>query len=85
MGLDLVWYSSKVCLEICNYLDVSLFKIPYETEGTVTDSANNLNGGSSHSGRRTQLSVRLMDVDSFVSVGSGPVTRGRKKNSKSNQ
>jgi len=67
VGLDLVWYSSKVCLEICNYLDVSLFKIPYETEGTVTDSANNLNGGSSHS------------------VGSGPVTRGRKKNSKSNQ
>lgn len=67
VSLDLVWYSSKVCLEICNYLEVSLFKIPYETDGTVTDSANNLNGSSSHS------------------VGPGPVTRGRKKNSKSNQ
>jgi len=67
VGLDLVWYSSKVCLEICNYLDVSLFKIPYETEGTVTDSANNMNGSSSQSG------------------GSGPLTRGRKKNSKNNQ
>ena len=51
VGLDLVWYCSKVCLEICNYLNVSLFKIPYETQGTLTDSANHLNGSSSLSGR----------------------------------
>jgi len=65
VGLDLLWYCSKVCLEICSYLNVSLFTIPYNTPGGIeTNSANNLNGNS-HS--------------------AGPVTRGRKKNSRNNQ
>jgi len=64
VGLDLVWYCSKVCLEICNYLNVSLFTIPYNGS-SETNSASNTNGSSSHS--------------------VGPVTRGRKKNSRNNQ
>lgn len=59
--IDLVWYCSKVCLEICNYLDVCLFTIPYSTTGQSTGNAgaNSQNGNS-----------------------AGPVTRGRKKNSR---
>lgn len=29
---DLIWYSSKVCLEICEHLNIQLFKIPYPTK-----------------------------------------------------
>merc|ERR1712066_1144003 len=34
--MDLLWYCSKVCLEICNYLDVSLFTIPYNSAAQAT-------------------------------------------------
>jgi len=54
--MDLLWYCSKVCLEICNYLDVSLFTIPYNPAAQATG-----NGSNSQ---------------------NGPVTRGRKKNSR---
>jgi len=59
--IDLVWYCSKVCLEICNYLDVCLFTIPYSPTGQSTGGA----GASSQNGN-----------------SAGPVTRGRKKNSR---
>merc|ERR1719351_232263 len=42
---DLVWYSTKVCLEICKYLEVDLFTIPYNSSsssnGEASSSANN--------------------------------------------
>merc|ERR1719435_595887 len=57
--MDLLWYCSKVCLEICNYLDVSLFTIPYNPAAQATGNGSNSQNGNS----------------------SGPVTRGRKKNS----
>jgi len=46
--VDLLWYCSKVCLEICNYLDVSLFTIPYgpAVQG-AGNGANSQNGNSS--------------------------------------
>ena len=47
--IDLVWYSSKVCLEICKYLEVDLFTIPYNSSssnGEASSSANNHNGSS---------------------------------------
>jgi len=64
---DLVWYSTKVCLEICKYLEVDLFTIPYNSSsssnGEASSSANNYNGSS-------------------PSQSAGPVTRGRKKHSR---
>jgi len=48
--VDLIWYCSKVCLEICNYLEVSLFTIPYNTSTTPpagSTGANSQNGNSS--------------------------------------
>jgi len=45
--LDLLWYCSKVCLEICNYLDVCLFKIPYNPPGQVTGNGTNSQNGNS--------------------------------------
>ena len=46
--LDLLWYCSKVCLEICNYLDVCLFKIPYTPPGQGSgNGVNSQNGNSS--------------------------------------
>ena len=62
MILDLVWYCSKVCLEICSYLGVNLFTIPYTDPGAGTCLASPASNGSS--------------------AASGPVTRGRKKHSK---
>jgi len=44
--LDLVWYCAKVCLEICNYLDVSLFTIPYSIGQVSNSGATNQNGNS---------------------------------------
>ena len=58
VGLDLVWYCSKVCLEICNYLNVSLFTIPYNGS-SETNSASNTNGSSSHSGWLRHTSEKL--------------------------
>jgi len=60
--LDLVWYCSKVCLEICSYLGVNLFTIPYTDPGAGSCLASPASNGSS--------------------AASGPVTRGRKKHSK---
>lgn len=49
--VDLLWYCSKVCLEICNFLDVSLFTIPYPSSGQVTgNGSNSQNGNTSQSG-----------------------------------
>merc|ERR1719309_1174915 len=49
--VDLLWYCAKVCLEICNYLDVSLFTIPYPSSGQVTgNGSNSQNGNTSQSG-----------------------------------
>merc|ERR1719336_3331174 len=46
--VDLLWYCSKVCLEICNYLDVSLFTIPYGPSAQgAGNGANSQNGNSS--------------------------------------
>ena len=82
VSLDLIWYCSKVCLEICNYLNVSLFTIPYNTSGE-TNSASNINGSSSHSGESQTSASRLTSYLLLPAVG--PVTRGRKKNSRNNQ
>ena len=82
VSLDLIWYCSKVCLEICNYLNVSLFTIPYNTSGE-TNSASNINGSSSHSGESQTSPSRLTSYLLLPAVG--PVTRGRKKNSRNNQ
>jgi len=62
--VDLIFYCSKVCLEICSYLEVNLFTIPYDggAASSSHNSANSQNGNAST---------------------SGPVTRGRKKHSKS--
>ena len=42
VGVDLVWYSCQVCNEICESLEVDLFKIPYNSSGnSESHSANN--------------------------------------------
>eukprot|EP00092_Neocalanus_flemingeri_P010195 GFUD01010986.1.p1 GENE.GFUD01010986.1~~GFUD01010986.1.p1 ORF type:complete len:412 (+),score=82.52 GFUD01010986.1:65-1300(+) len=48
--VDLIWYCSKVCLEICNYLDVSLFTIPYTPTQPTGNGANSQNGNPAQSG-----------------------------------
>jgi phosphatidylglycerophosphate synthase len=32
--LDLIWYCSKVCLEMCEHMKIELFTIPYSPEAT---------------------------------------------------
>jgi len=65
--LDLIWYCTKVCLEICDYLEVSLFTIPFNDPSSGS--------GSSHSSAGSPAS-------NGSSASSGPVTRGRKKHSR---
>lgn len=48
--LDLLWYSSKVCIEICSYLEVELFRIPYNSHSSSGSSNNSQNGNSAQSG-----------------------------------
>jgi len=62
--IDMLWYCTKVCLEICSFLEVSLFTIPRQI--TVHQVGSSQNGG-------TQTSPV-----SGVSVGP-PLTRNRKK------
>ena len=64
--LDLIWYCTKVCLEICDYLEVNLFTIPFNDPSSGS--------GSSHSSAGSPAS-------NGSSASSGPVTRGRKKHS----
>ena len=65
--LDLIWYCTKVCLEICDYLEVNLFTIPFNDPSSGS--------GSSHSSAGSPAS-------NGSSASSGPVTRGRKKHSR---
>jgi len=65
--VDLVWYCSRVCLEICDFLEVNLFTIPYNSSG-------NSESHGSHSANNGHSSPQ--------SSSSGPVTRGRKKHSR---
>jgi len=59
--LDLVWYCTKVCLEICSYLEVRLFTIPHVTVHQVAAASQNggsgggsgVSGGARRRGRRT--------------------------------
>jgi len=43
--VDLLWYCSHVCLEICDYLEVELFRIPYNTDSSERVSSSQ-NGNS---------------------------------------
>jgi len=53
VSLDLIWYSGKVCLEICSYLEVNLFTIPFADpgsgsgHGSAASPASNGSSGSS--------------------------------------
>lgn len=65
--MDLIWYCTKVCLEICSFLDVKLFTIPHNVPVHQASSSQNggSGGGTSHHGSPTVK------------------TRARKKNSRS--
>lgn len=39
VSFDLAWYSSHVCVEICDHLNIQLFRIPYPPKLTKTPSA----------------------------------------------
>ena len=54
--LDLVWYCTKVCLEICDYLEVNLFTIPFNDPSSGHSSVGSpaSNGSSASSGPVTR-------------------------------
>ena len=58
MSLDLIWYSGKVCLEICSYLEVNLFTIPFADPGSGSGHSSAAspasNGSSASSGPVTR-------------------------------
>lgn len=58
VSLDLIWYSSKVCLEICSYLEVNLFTIPFNDPGSSSGHSSAAspasNGSSASSGPVTR-------------------------------
>ena len=71
VGLDLVWYCSKVCLEICSYLNVSLFTIPYNG-ASEANSAANTNGNSSHSGNYHRVELNHNHFLSYLQLDQSP-------------
>jgi len=75
--IDLLWYCTKVCLEICNYLEVCLFTIPQVTHVQVASSSHNGTGTQT-----LQSGSSGSSGSSNSSNSSGPVTRHRKKHNK---
>lgn len=54
--LDLGWYCSRVCCEICDSLQVSLFTIPYSNEAAAPSQGN---GNNAQSGPVTRRQKKL--------------------------
>jgi len=63
VALDLLVYCYRVCLEICAYLGVELFRIPYGGGGAqkpVYDPVADKNGTKSNSKAKTRSSAKKL-------------------------
>uniref|UniRef100_A0A1Q3G3Q2 diacylglycerol cholinephosphotransferase n=1 Tax=Culex tarsalis TaxID=7177 RepID=A0A1Q3G3Q2_CULTA len=85
--VDLVRYCGQVCLEICAYLKIELFRIPYPPKPLMTSQApsekdnNNSAGGSSNSSSRASKSppespVRNLTAPPFGTARSSSESSG---------
>uniref|UniRef100_A0A1Q3G397 diacylglycerol cholinephosphotransferase n=1 Tax=Culex tarsalis TaxID=7177 RepID=A0A1Q3G397_CULTA len=84
--VDLIRYCGQVCLEICAYLKIELFRIPYPPKPLMTSQApsekdNNNSAGSSNSSSRASKSppespVRNLTAPPFGTARSSSESSG---------